>query len=1265
MKRPSACLPKSPLNTRAFLRRALLRVPPAAASVALFFAGHSAKAANGADTWVGNTSTDWAGMNWMGTNNPPISGDSLVFGTDGTAGMANGDTLTNTLTSTAFNVAGITFNAGAPAYTMTGNTFTLTASIANNSGNLQTFSNTGISAPVTPTTTAGLTTASSTTWTPGTGGISLNALQFTETNTSGVTTTVNGAGNTLTIGTIGLDIGSGSRVIQTFTGSGNISVGTINLGGSGSNTANSFSYTGTGSMTITGVVQGGSNYSDSVTNGTLNLNGGTLQEGLNVSSTGNFSENASGVMAGGSSFAFAQTSSGTSNIAGTNTYTGGTSISAGTYNLTGVLGATAVSTSGTGVFTESNTGYLNTGATFTQGSTSTSTLSGSNKYTGYTTVNAGTLLLDFSQSATPASATNIISTGSSLVLGGGTLSIKGGGSSDTNSQGFFATALTAGTSSELSFAQNGDTTLSATLGALTRNAGSMLDVTLPSAGAVSTTSTTSATNTVLVSAATNGIAFATVNGGTAFATNTSGTIGVLTPTAGTYGSTANVSVTGGDMPASGAGANTLTFAGTNAATLTLSGTNVITTGGILITPSTTGATTITGGTIQGGTGRELVVINNEPNTAGSLTISSIIADSTSGSSALTIGSSLGAAGIAANPQRTVLSAANTFTGQTTLLSGTLDLSNVLALQNSALQLNAGTTLVFDQSANSTAFTLVGLSGGAANISLSNNASPTPAAIALTVGGNNASTTYTGVLSGSGSLTKVGTGSLTLGTASGLTYSGGLIVDSGIVGAANGSAPYGSGPVTLGLSGSSATAGLSTFSASNTITVEPGVAASGATGPGTALRTMVDDSGTGLIQSGAITLVGGGTFTGVQTNGTITLSGGIGGTGNFVNAGTAGATVTLSTVAVNPTGLIENNETGTGNLIISTTIGSNVLGLIQNGTSSTVLSGTNTFTGDTTITKGTLNVQSAAALQDSTVITNSTAGSLTFGPASATHLAAAAVGGLAGSGNINLNDQATGSAGAVALTIGNSNASLSGTNTITNTAVTNTLNPTYSGILSNTNGAASVTKVGSNTQTFTGANTYSGGTTVSVGTLLINNSLTTGSGVGSGAVLVSNGGTLGGQGLLTVTSATVNGTLAPGAMAGATTGALTLNTTSGLTINGTLLIGVNGTVNTMLTTTGGLTLSNTTSSLTIVGTLNGTSDYAVATSGIAITTMFFTNNVPSTYSVVYNDPNFDNGGGDIELEPIAAVPEPSTAWVCVMMLAGAGVYYRRQSRRIRA
>ena len=97
----------------------------------------------------------------------------------------------------------------------------------------------------------------------------------------------------------------------------------------------------------------------------------------------------------------------------------------------------------------------------------------------------------------------------------------------------------------------------------------------------------------------------------------------------------------------------------------------------------------------------------------------------------------------------------------------------------------------------------------------NNTSP--AAVALSVGGNNASTTFSGALSGSGSLTKVGSGMLTLTGWN--TYSGDTTVSMGTLAILSGQLPAGSeyvgnnGTATLVQSGGTNAAGNLTLASS--------------------------------------------------------------------------------------------------------------------------------------------------------------------------------------------------------------------------------------------------------------------------------------------------------------------------------------------------------------------------------------------------------------------------------------------------------------------
>ncbi len=110
--------------------RILSSTPRIAAAVALALAGHAHAAT---DTWVGNTSANWNALNWTGGNNPPLAADLLVFGVAGGSG-----TVLNNDLAALFAINGITFNAGASAFTFNGNAITLAGNVTNNSTSLET-----------------------------------------------------------------------------------------------------------------------------------------------------------------------------------------------------------------------------------------------------------------------------------------------------------------------------------------------------------------------------------------------------------------------------------------------------------------------------------------------------------------------------------------------------------------------------------------------------------------------------------------------------------------------------------------------------------------------------------------------------------------------------------------------------------------------------------------------------------------------------------------------------------------------------------------------------------------------------------------------------------------------------------------------------------------------------------------------------------------------------------------------------------------------
>ena len=163
---------------------------------------------------------------------------------------------------------------------------------------------------------------------------------------------------------------------------------------------------------------------------------------------------------------------------------------------------------------------------------------------------------------------------------------------------------------------------------------------------------------------------------------------------------------------------------------------------------------------------------------------------------------------------TILTAANTYSGDTMVSAGALVLSNALAIQNSALNLSGG-TISFSSNISSTSF---GGLKGSGNLALTNSAGGT---IALTLSNTAASAAiYSGNLGGSGGLTLIGSGTQTLSGSN--SYSGGTALNAGTlilgstnaIGSTNGSLTVNG---TLDLSGNSVRVGAFTGSTNGVIT----------------------------------------------------------------------------------------------------------------------------------------------------------------------------------------------------------------------------------------------------------------------------------------------------------------------------------------------------------------------------------------------------------------------------------------------------------------
>jgi autotransporter-associated beta strand protein len=445
------------------------------------------------------------------------------------------------------------------------------------------------------------------------------------------------------------------------------------------------------------------------------------------------------------------------------------------------VGANNVSSTFAGMIADASSGAMSLVKT----GSGTFTFSGTvvNRYGGVTlgsvTLNGGAFVLDYASTNNTASK-----------LGTGPLTLNGGVVSLTANPGTPVTQTVSGNT----FVNSGDTYVTSTgmgtvtlaIGNIVRSPGGGTIDFAPVAGPLTFNITTpmGSTNGLLGT----GAPFATVGGGDTWATTSGGTIaGFSNYVADGYTPGTNVDVTASVAP-TGFIANSLRL-NTGGLTLTLGGANSLQSGGILVTPSSSGAT-IVGGTLAASDSGELIVHQYG---AGPLTISSTVVSS----SGLT----------KAGPGTLLLTSWNTYTGPTVVSSGSLIAGSPSAFgHNSAITVLAGGTL----SINGNNITVGSLAGTGTVV----NNSPTAAT--LTVGASNASTTFAGLLAdgstGALSLVKAGSGTLTLTGTS--TYSGGTTVANGTLAVSSNTA-LGTGPVTVSVGATlSYVANVSTINAFN-------------------------------------------------------------------------------------------------------------------------------------------------------------------------------------------------------------------------------------------------------------------------------------------------------------------------------------------------------------------------------------------------------------------------------------------------------------------
>jgi autotransporter-associated beta strand protein len=631
----------------------------------------------------------------------------------------------------------------------------------------------------------------------------------------------------------------------------------------------------------------------------------------------------------------------------------------------------------------------------------------------------------------------------------------------------------------------------------------------------------------------------TINGGTLDANSRTDTLGTVTLNSGSITGTAGGTLTIGALNLGGPVSTTATVS-TGTSTLQLGGTLTYN------AASNPNGATIAGRLSLGGANRTFTIGDSTAATD-DLTISAVISQS-SGSRAL-----------AKNGAGTlVLSGNNTYDGLTSVTAGTLTLSGNNTGATGGVTLTSGTLNL--NNANAVGTGTLSLNGG----TLNNNSGA-----AITLATNNAQ-------SWGGNFTFTGTNDLDLGTGAVtltgnrlLTTTAGNLTVGGIIGGAFTLEKAGGG--TLILAGNSTYTGLTTVSG--------GVLKLGA--PGTGTNTPLGTTGAGTtVASGAALDLNGYTL---GTAEALTLSGtGISSAGALINTGAAATysgAITLGAIApaiggsgnISLTGIVANGTTNSLNKV---------------GTNTLILSNSNTFTGLTTVSSGTLQLGATGGgtntpLGTTAAGTTVTSGAsldlngFTLGTAEALTLSGT---GISSAGALINNGAAATYSGAI--TLGAVAPSIGGSGNISLTGIV-------------VDGATTIlTKVGANTLTLSGTNTYSGGTTISAGTVAM----------GSASALGSGNTTLGASG--TLDSAAFGFDLTkisgPGTLTG--TGAYSYNSASSTSLstvlagtgatltksgNGTLTLSGNSTY------TGGTTIS--------VGIIEAQHNYALSNSGNIVIT----------------------------------------------------------------
>jgi len=572
--------------------------------------------------------------------------------------------------------------------------------------------------------------------------------------------------------------------------------------------------------------------------------------------------------------------------------------------------------------------------------------------------------------------------------------------------------------------------------------------------------------------------------------------------------------------------------------VTIAGANTLTLGGPITVNSGAGSNTISAGSLVLGVDQNISVAD----TATTLAISSPI----SGGHAFNVSGS----------GTVALAGSSTYTGNTVINSGTLALKNPTnTLPDSAVvNINGGTLSIGTNADTVGPITLAsGAITGSSGVLRGSAYNMQSGTVSANLGGTAAMTVNGSILLASNSTysggTTISSGSLQLGASNALGVGSVTIANSTTLDLNGQTVPNVINFASAGtLRNDSATAAAVTADAN--VTSNPTIDTTGGDitvarliGTG-ATRTVLKTGGNTLtfngaghnnlvklqVQGGTVICANSGGFTadrGFELDyGTVKLAGpGSGGAypnANLFNDGQQfwilgtpstfdlnGWNETVGTAYGVSGAVIENNAVGTNSTLtvggdnatsvnnFSGTIqdGGGVLAIAKTGSGIQIFDGICTYSGNTTINNGQLQVTASGASPNSTFVVN-TNGGLIFATDSAFVL-----GGLSGAGDVSLLNNGS---SPVALTVGGNNAST-----------------TYSGALLDGGAGATVTKVGVGRLTLSGTNAYSGLTTVSNGAVSISPNYAAG-----GNFTVNEGAVFGVSGNTPVTSAQI-GTLTSG------------------------------------------------------------------------------------------------------------------------------------------